>query len=222
MAAKTLLQLRTSTLDMLRETSSDSHFTSDQLNGYLNQGQDYIAAISSPPEDKVSVAVEENVGSYTLPSDTLLITGAYYGTTDTHNDIGRLIIITKTQAKGMFPSWLDAHADAAGEPKYLILFDKNTVHLYPHPNSDQVGKRIHLFYGFMPTTMSADGDTPSIRTSYHLLLPFFACRLAYYSLTNPVMAKEMMAAFLQDFAAITDTVDKEAEETFAFKWGLEE
>ena len=222
MASKTLQQLRTLTLDRLRETESDSHFTTDQLNGYLNNGQEYIAAISAPPEDFVGVAIEANIGSYPLPSDNLSISSAYYGTTSTHNDVSPLTIITKTQAKHMFPGWLDAHVDAAGEPKYLILFDQSTVHVYPRPKADQAGKRILMFYGFVPSPMSADGDTPGIRSSYHSILPFFACRLAYYALSDPKMAAAMMTAFLQDYNAIKDNVDKEAEETFAFKWQVTE
>lgn len=218
----TLQQLRSRTLDFLRETASDSHFTTDQLNGYLNDAQEYVALVTSPPEDLVTVAVETNKGSYLLPSDNILITSAFYGDSTISNNVRPLTIISKINAKHMFPSWLDETTQTTGEPTHLWYLDNSSIFVYPRPNSEQTGKRILMYYGFSPTLMTADGDVPSVRNNYHSLLPKYACRMAYYALSNPVMAKEMMNAFLQDLSQIKSTVEKEAEENFAFKWSVRE
>lgn len=218
----TLQQLKDRTLVLLRETASDTHFTPEQITGYLNQGQDYLAAISAPPEDLLTVPVEQGVGAYTLPSDNLVFTSAYFGSPTEANDVRPLTILNKTIAKHMFPNWLDETAATEGEPSHLWKLDDSTVFIYPRPNAASAGKTILLYYGYTPSIMVNDSDTPDIKPNYHFLLPLYACRMAYYALTNPVMAKEMFGAFMADFNAVKGTVDKEAEETFAFKWGIKE
>jgi len=220
--AKTLQQLRTLTLDHLRETASDSHFTTDQLNGYINQAQEYIAAISSPPEDLVSVATEANKGAYLLPSDNILITSAYFGDTGTFNDVRPLKIISKTNAKYIFPSWLDETNQSSGEPTHLWYLDNSTVFIYPKPNTANASKRLYLYYGFSPTSMTNDGDVPDIKNNYHVLIPILASAYAYYALPNVEVAKELLLLFKSQYSDIKDTIEKESEESLSFKWSVPE
>lgn len=218
----TLQQLQSRTYDLLRETSSDGHFTSDQITGHLNHAQEFLAALSSPPEDLVSVATQENVGQYTLPSDQLIIKQAFFGDKDTSGQISPLTILNKAIAKEMFPRWLDATSANAGFPTHLWRYDKTTIYIHRRPNADHAGKRIYLFYGFNPTALVNASDEPQIHPQYHNIMPFFACRLAYLALSNGKMATTMYNNFLQDYNLISDNVDKEAEEIFAFKWGISE
>lgn len=216
----TLQQLQNRTYDLLRETSSDGHFTPAQITGHLNHAQEFLAALSSPPNDLVSIATTENVGQYTLPSDQLIIQQAFFGNKDATNDVWPLTVINRTIAKEMFPTWLDTTSDNAGKPTHLWRYDKTSIYIHKRPNSDNAGKRIYLFYGFNPTGMVDSGDTPQIHPQYHNIMPFFACRLAYLALSNPEMATTMYNNFLKDYNLIKDNVDKEAQETFAFSWGM--
>ena len=223
MAALSVLRARV--YDRLRESSSDSHFTDAQINSFLNEAQDYVAALGSAPEkNNVSspITTTLNTGDYTNPSDDLVIQSAYFGTTANSNDIKRLKIVTTKIIGDLLPNWLDATVSNAGQPLYLFRKDLNTITIAPRPDSTYAGKNIYLFYGNVPLDMSADSDTPNIALSYHNILPFFACRLAYYALSNSDMALEMMAAFLKDYKSIQQNVDKESEETFVFKWGISE
>lgn len=221
----TLAQLRARTYDRLRETSADSHFSDSQINSYLNEAQDYIAAMGSPPDKNnlsAPIPVTINTGDYTNPSDDLYLQQAYFGTTTNSSDVFPLRIVTKEIMKDLFPNWMDATIAAAGTPKYIFRKDFNTLSLFPRPDSTNAGKNIYLFYGDVPTDMVSDIDTPSVASPFHNCLPFYACRLAYYALTNPTMAKEMFSAFMTDYNAIKDNVNKEAEEVFRFKWGISE
>lgn len=220
----TLQQLQSRTYDLLRETSSDGHFTSDQITGFLNHAQEFMAALSSPPEDLVSVATTENVGKYTLPSDQLVIKTAFFGNRDdtTKADIWRLTVLDKTAAADLFPDWLSLSTTNQGDPKYLWRYDKTSIYIHPRPNAANAGKRVYFFYGFNPTALSSSSDEPQIHPQYHNIMPFFACRLAYLALSNPDMAKEMYNQFLNDYNLIKDNVDKESEETYRFKWGIVE
>ena len=220
----TLQQLQSRTYDLLRETANDGHFTEDQITGHLNHSQEFLSALSSPPEDLVSVASTEDVGKYTLPSDQLVIKTVFFGNRDdtTKLDMKRLTVIDKTTAADLFPTWLSLGTENKGEPGYLWRYDKTSIYIHPRPNSDNAGKRIYFFYGFTPTALVNPSDEPQIHPQYHNIMPFFACRLAYLALANPEMAKTMYKNFLQDYNLIKDNVDKESEETFRFKWGITE
>lgn len=222
--ALTLQQLKTRTLDILRETSSDSHFSDNnfsQLVTYLNDAQDYLALLASPPEDLISVAITPNVGRYNLASDHIVITSAYFGTTSTSDDVKPLTVVNKNLMRDLNPGWLDQTSAASGVPSRIFQYDNSTFYVDPKPNADQAGKRIYVFYGFDPTDMSADSDVPSIKSPFHFLLPRLAASMAYYALSNPVMGKEMKNLFRADFNDVKDIVDREADENFAFKWAKE-
>lgn len=222
----TLVTLRTRVLDRLRETTADSHFTDSQITSFLNEAQEFVAALGSAPDkNNISSPIAVTVAGtsdYTNPSDDLFIQTAYFGTRATANDIEKLIIVTKRTIADLVPNWLDSTSGNYGQPKYIFRKDKSTLTLVPAPSSTYVGKNIYLFYGNIPTAMVSDSDSPDIAIPYHNVLVPFACRLAYYSLTNPEMAREMMSAFENDYKAIQMVVDKEAEELLAFKWGIVE
>ena len=214
--------LRQRTYDRLRETSADSHFTDAQINSFLNEAQEFVAALGSAPDKNnlsSPIVTTQNTGDYTNPTDDLVIQSAYYGTRATANDSYRLKVVNKRIIGDLYPNWLDTTSGNSGQPLFLIKKTAALLTIVPAPNAAFTGKNIYLFYGNIPTSMSADSDSPDLLTPYHNILPAFACRLAYYALSNPDMAREMMSAFLTDYKAIQLNVDKEAEENFAFKWG---
>lgn len=218
----TLSELRTETLDLLRESATNSHFTTAQLNGFINHAQDFLAALSAPSEDLNIEAVVQDQGLYTLPTNQLVIQQAFFGTRTTANDIRPLTVIKRATARHIFPSWLDSTSDSSGNPTHLWKYDETQYYIHPRPNADNAGKSIFIFFGVNPTALSGDSDVSELHLQYHNIMPFFAARMAYLALSNPDMARTMYNNFLGDYKLIKDNVDKDAEETFRFQWGFGE
>jgi len=213
----TLQQLRANFYDLIREAEND-HFTAAQANGLLNQGKDFLAVLSNSSTDRIDVTTEQSKGAYTLPSDTLLINNAYFGDVTVSGDIGPLKIITEKVLTNLFPSWQDETTDADGEPSYLLKLDRQTIYVHPRPDADNAGKKIILNYGYLPANMSSDSDSPDIPPVFHNLIPFYAAYLAYLSLSNTEVARQMYRDFINQYNTLKDVVDREADDIFRWKW----
>lgn len=213
----TVQQIDAGFLLLLRETSDDTRFTPEQRYGFLNEAKNYIAALSNQTTDLVTVVTTQNVGAYTLPSDTLLINNAYFGTELTANGVWPLKVVTRKVLKELFPNWLDETAGAAGTPIYLVKFDQNTIYVHPRPDASQAGKKIFMDYGYVPADISASTDTPDIPVIYHSIMKFYAAYLAYLP-TNQELATKLYDGFLKHYNVLKENVDREAEDLLRWKW----
>ena len=211
-------QLDADFLLSLRETSDDTHFTSSQRTGFLNQALNFIAALSNSTSDLVKITTENNVGAYTVPSDNLLFQEAYFGDETAVENVYPLEIITRKFLKEIDPGWLDETSGKSGKPRYLVKLDRQTLYIHPRPDTEWAGKKVLLYYGYLPAALSADGDTPDLPTIYHPLITLYALYLAYDSLTNPEMSAKKFNDFKGQYNMLKDVVDREADETFNWKW----
>ena len=218
----TLQQLKADFLLSLRETASDTHFTDSQQTGFLNMGMRFVAVLSNSNTDMINMVSEENVGAYNYPKDGLLIADAYFGNELVAGDTYPLQVMTKKFMKETIPGWLDETSGAAGKPKYLIKIDRNTVYIHPRPDSSNAGKKIFLDYGYVPSPMIADGDEPDLPLVFHDIIVLYALSRAYDSLSNVEMAAKKFNDFKSQYVLLKDVVDREAEDTFRWKWMVPE
>lgn len=218
--SKTLSQLRSTVLALLREDSTNAHFTDSVLNGFINEGMEFATVFIEYPRDLVSVTTELNVGSYANPSDNLLIRTVYFGNPAVAGDMRPVKFVTEETLKEIYPSWLDNTASSQSDrPEYCIQLDRKTVSIFPRPNAAGAGKKLWLNYNYVPATMSADADVPDLPLPYHNLLPLYALHLCYIALQNVPLAKEMFAEFMDKVQRLKNSVTKESKENLSFSWG---
>lgn len=222
--SKTLQQLRTMTYALLREDSSNTHFSDTTvIDGFLNEGMEYAAVFIEYPRDLVSVLAQSGVGSYPNPTDNLVLRTAYFGNRDTMTgDIRPLKVISEETLKTIYPSWLDqTSGSTADRPEYVIQLDRKTIYVYPRPNANAVAnsRKIWLNYNYVPTPMSQDSDTPDLPVPYHNLLPDYALHRCYIALQNVQLSETMFKSFMAKIQQLKSAVTKETKEGLAFQWG---
>jgi hypothetical protein len=216
-----LQSLKTDFLISLNEPADTTRFTPSQQTGFLNQGMRFIATLSNANTDLVKVTTTENIGAYTFPADGLLINEAYYGNELVASDTYPLEIITKKYLKEIAPEWLDETSGASGKPRYLLKIDRQTVYIHPRPDAASAGKKIFLDYGYMPVAMSQDSDEPDLPLVFHDIIVLYALSRAYDSLSKPEMAAKKFNDFKSQYNLLKDIADREAEDTFRWKWLVE-
>lgn len=216
----TLQQIRAEVLLLLKETEANTHFTSSELNGFINRAQEMTAIISESANDSIEIQIEEGVGAYTLPSDNILISSAYIGDKNILNDLKPLSIYTEESLKSINPYWRNEIASSRGEPIRLLWLDRMTIFLDPRPDaaSSAIGKKLVLSYIFQPASMSSDSMSPNLHLAYHPLLKFYAAYLAYISLQNKTMSDSLYKNWLSHYELIKGILSKKAEELFRFKF----
>lgn len=223
--AKTLQQLRNSVYALLREDSTNTHFTDTTvIDGFLNEGVEYAAVFIEYPRDLVSVAAQNGVGSYPNPADNLVLRTAYFGNRDTIlNDIRPLKVISEETLKTIYPSWLDQNAGStADRPEYLIQLDRKTIYIFPRPNAVAVAnsRKIWLNYNYVPASMTNDSDTPDLPVPYHNIMVDFALYRCYIALQNVPLAEQMFKSFIAKIQQLKSAVTKETKEGLSFQWGM--
>lgn len=220
---QTLQQIDAKVLLFLSETSDNTNVSQDARRSFINDAVKMTAAVSESTEDSIEVTPELGVGAYTLPSDNLLITQAYFGDKNTKNDLIPLRIYTKEVAKTINPYWLDETNDSRGKPARLILIDRATVFLDPRPDSTSVGNnKLVLWYIFNPPNMGGEGDVPNIGVIFHPVLAFYATYLCYLKLKNPEMATKFYNEWLTHYQLIKGIATRGSDEVMRFNWTFTE
>lgn len=221
----TLAQLRAKVYALLREDSTNTHFADTTvIDGFLNEGSEFSAVFIEYPRAIVSVQAGNNTGSYSNPSDNLLVRTAYFGDASIAGDIRPLKIVSEETLREFYPSWLDQSVSGTSDrPEYLIQIDRRTVHVFPRPNATgaATGKKVWLNYNYVPAAMTNDSDVPDLPVPYHNLLPLYALHLAYIALQNVPLAKEMYTEFMDKVQRIKSAVTKETKEGLSFSWGTD-
>lgn len=220
----TLQQIKQQVYDLLRETSSDSHFSDMQVTSFINSAIKLIAPIIEHPRDIVSVQADATADAYTLPSDLIVLRTVYFGDRSVSNDMRPLQFVTEETLRELFPTWLDRTDQSRGKPMYVMFLDKKTLFIYPRPDAaNSVStKQIYIDYIYMPVALSSDADIPDLPLPYHDILKFYACNLCYLNLSNAAMAKTMTDEFFAAHKLLESVSTKESKEALAFAWGYDE
>ena len=219
--AVTLQQLRARVRTKLRETADDTHFTDDVLNSYINESIEFTAVFIEFPRDLVRIAAEEDTPNYTLPADNMIVKTAYFGNPSVSGDVKPLEVLTEETLAQLVPNWLDETISSQGRPLYLIVLDKNTISVYPRPNSAEgvSGKWIFLNYVYDPDPITQNSQTPDLPPVYHSILQFYVLHLCYLTLANGDMSTRMFNEYMGKVKLIKPATTKETAQAMFFAWG---
>lgn len=205
-----LLQLRTSVRRYINETdSTNSHFTDSQLNDYLNQAVTFLGTQMEWPEQVDQASAVTNQALYQLPSDFIALVDAYF-------DNKKLVILERADLGQISPSWQN---DPSSTPTVAYQFNRDTIGLYPAPDSSQSAKIIQIQYLHLPATLSADTDIPDLHTAFQMCLPFYAAFLCDYGLGNDKKADIHLAKYDQHRKALMSRLQKYSDDLLRFRWG---
>ena len=222
--AKTLSTLRSDFYNLIDEVEGNSHVSATQANGFINEAIQKIAVkVHNPRKFDSGTQVTQDDADYDAPSDFVYLVGAYFGDEEMANDKVPLIIVRESGLKEMNPAWLDRTDASQGRPTHLIFADRNTFMLYPRPNAaeSETGKKLWLYYSYLPATLSSDSGEPDIPDAYHDVIKYYASYLAYLGkLNNPVMAASNLNIFENEIEDRMPAAEKEAEELMAFQFGF--
>ena len=219
----TLQQIREDCYSFLEETSDNTHITPQVMNSFINRAQEMTAVLSESVKDSVEWVVEKGVGAYTLPSDNLLISSAYFGDKDKKNDLKPIDIFTEESLKSIHPFWLDETTDSEGQPTKLLWLDRLTVFLFPRPNTEfSTNKKLVVYYIFNPASLTQDSQSPNLHLVYHQVLKFYALYLCYMKLKNEKMSTKFYQDWIKHYEIVKGILSKGAEELFRWKWNFVE
>src|SRR3990167_10559297 len=224
--AKTLITIRSDSYNLIDEVEGNSHVSADQMNGFINEAIQKIAVkVHQPRKFDSGTQVAQDDADYDAPSDFLYLVGAYFGNEEIANDKVTLKIVRESGLKYMNPGWLDRTDSSQGRPDKLIFVDRNTFMLDPRPNAAEsaTGKKLWLYYAYLPSTLSSDSGNPDLPDAYHDTIKYYAAYLAYLGkLNNPIMAASCLKIFENELEDRAEYADKEAEELMAFQFGYED
>lgn len=197
--SKTLQQIRADTRVLISETDeNNTHVTNDELNGFINQAQTFVATVCHVPRDHEEITAQAGVPAYPLLSDTMFLLKAYYGNPAVSGDLKELPIYTEERLCAIRPGWMSTATADRGIPDCLMLLDKHTVLLSPTPNATSADGNRKLFLSkvYYPQNMTSDSDTPDVPPAYDDLLSVYAAHLCYASkLNNPEIANSLLKTF---------------------------
>lgn len=219
----TLQQIRAKAYLEISQDSSNSAITSAQMDGFINEGVKYCATILQWPRDIIEIQVEDGVGTYTLPTDALMLRLAYFGNRSTDGDTKPLLVCTEESLVNLYPDWLDSTSGSKGRPEVAVLIDRLSVLLHPRPNTVESasGKKLYLSYVYYPAALSSDSDTPDLPLAAHDFLSIFAAHKCYAGpLNNVDLANNKFSEFTQKIKAIEPKVDKPVQQ-LSWHWGGE-
>ena len=218
----TLSQIRSLVRQKISQTDeTNTDFTNDELNGFINEGQRFLGVIVKKPIDHIEIQVQQDYPAYTLPPDAILLATAYFGDVSIQRDVLPLKIMTEEALKEVNPQWMDENASSQGRPTRIILLDRRTVFINPRPNSDQgvSGKKLRLGYVYQPANMANDSDAPDIPLVYHDLISEYATQMCFFGkLKDPVLGNAILTQVLAKAKKLEPLIAKESI-SFGFSWG---
>ena len=222
--AKTLSTIRSDFYNLIDEVEGNSHVTASQANGFINESIQKVAVKKHQPRKFDSgTQVTQDDADYDCPSDFLYLVGAYFGNEEINGDKVPLTIVRPENIRYLDPLWLDRTDASQGRPDKLIFVDKNTFILHPRPNADEsaTGRKVWLYYSYLPATLSSESGNPDLPDAYHDIIKYYAAYLAYLGkLNNPILAASMLNIFNKELEDREESADKEAVELMRFQWGF--
>ena len=223
--AKTLSTIRSDFFTLIDESEGD-HISQSAANGFVNEAIQKIAVETHHPRKfGTATQVTQDDADYDCPSDFNYLVGAYFGDEDIAGDKVPLKIVREGNIKYIHPNWLDRTDSSQGRPERLVFIDKDTFMLDPRPNAAEsaTGKKYHLYYSYLPVTLSGDSSIPDLPDSYHDCIKYYMAYLAYLGkLANSEMAANMIKLFYSEINGRSDSAEEESEELLRFSWGFQE
>ena len=217
----TLAQIRQQVRLSINQADGTGDFSNSELNGFINEGNRFLAVLVNWPRDRVEVQVEQGTPGYTLPKDCISLLLSYFGKESESGDKLPLTILSEEQLSSIFPNWMATDSGSQGRPKYLTLIDKKTAAIYPSPDSDEsvTGKKLEIVYSFYPATLTDDGQEPELPPLYHDFLSQYGTYKCYMGkLNNPQLGQAMLGEII-DKAKLTKSVVTKELNIRGFVWG---
>lgn len=190
------------------EDSTNSHFTNDELDDYLNQAVTFLGTQMEWPEqvDQASAVAEQTL--YELPTDFVALVDVYFDST-------KLQVLERGDLGQINPSWQD---DESGTPRVVYRNNRNIIGLYPTPDTSQDGKIIQIQYIYLPATLSDDADVPDLHEAFQMCLPFYAAFICDYSLGNMKQSDVHLAKYEYHKKALMSKIQKYSDDLLRFRW----
>lgn len=204
-----LSTLRTSVRRLINEEdSSDSHFTDDEINDYLNQATMFLGTqMEWPLQTSIASSVQDQA-LYSLPSDFISLVDVYF-------DNGKLDVLEREDLSAINPRWQDSDS---GTPQYIYKADNAVIGLYPPPNSANSNLNIQIQYIQVPATLSGDSDVPDIHTAFQMCLPFYAAFLCETKLGNDKKAQTDLTYYESHKKALMSKLQRFSDDLYRFRW----
>lgn len=219
----TLQQMRSRAYGQISQTEGSSDITASEMNGFLNEGQRFLAPLIKWPRDMVDYVPVEGTPAYAVPSDFILLRNAYYGDpSNGQKEMVPLDIYTEETLKGVVPTWMSTDSTDRGTPRRIILLDRATFYINPTPDADAVtsGMTLRIGYVYQPADMTADGDSPdNLPVTYHDLIVDYAKYRCYNGkLNQPQEADRVLQSIVTRSKMLEPVVTKEFD-VQAMGWG---
>lgn len=190
------------------ETSSNSHFSDDEIYDYINQGIRYLGTDLEWPLQTAQATAVEDQAVYTLPSDFISLVDAYF---DNH----AIVIIERADLPGLTPTWQNS---SAGTPRYAYKSDNAKIGLYPKPDATNAGLFLQIQYIKVPADLADDTSTPDLHTSFQDCIPFYAAFLCEHKLGNTARAKANMDLYEMHKKRLQSKVQRFSDDLNRFRW----
>jgi hypothetical protein len=205
-----LADLRTAVRRYINETdSANSHFQDSEINDYLNQAVTFLGTQMEWPEQVDQATAVSGQTLYQLPDDFIAVVDCYFNNQ-------KLIFLERADLGEITPGWQN---DPPSTPKIAYRFNRNTIGLYPTPDSLQSGYTLQIDYIHLPATLSSDTDIPDLHTAFQMCLPFYAAFLCDYRLGNNKKADMHLQKYDQHRKALMSKVQKYSDDLLRFRWG---
>lgn len=211
--------VRSQVYALLHQTSSDTNFDDDKLNGWIDEAQSLVASIITWPRqyDTSKVAIA-GTATYALPTDWIQTLRVFFGTTTLAGDMKPLEIVSEDYLTSVSPGWLENTVASRGRPRYFVIKDKQNFLVHPTPDTDSVGKVFHHNYVYEPAALASDSSEPAMPLPYQNILKFYVAHLAYIALGNKDFATAMFNDFMAHHKQIQADSNKETAQTMQWAW----
>lgn len=202
--------LRLSTRRLINELdNTNSHFTDPEILDYLNQATTFLGTQMEWPEQVDQATATANQSLYQLPSDFIELTDVYFNN-------NKLVLLERADLGQISPSW---QSDPASTPMIAYRFNRNTIGLYPTPDSNQTGYTLQIQYVYIPGLLVSDSDIPDLHTAIQMCLPFYAAFLCESRLGNDKKSDIDLQNFERHRKALISKVQKYSDDLLRFRWG---
>lgn len=207
-----LAQLRLAVRRYVNELDeTNSHFKDPEINDYLNQAVQFLGTQMEWPEQVDQSTAVPNQALYQLPNDFIELTDVFFNSVNPVH----LVILERADLGQISPSW---QADPASTPRIAYRFNRNTIGLYPVPDTNQTDYTIQIQYIYMPATLIADTDVPDLHAAFQMCLPFYAAFLCENRLGNDKKADINLTNFDRHRKALMSKVQKYSDDLTRFRW----
>lgn len=201
--------LRLSTRRLINELdAANSHFTDSEILDYLNQAVTFLGTQMEWPEQVDQATAVAGQSLYQLPSDFIELTDVYFNN-------NKLIILERADLGQISPVW---QSDPNGRPTIAYRFNRNTIGLYPTPDSNQTGYTLQIQYIHIPAILTQDTDIPELHSAIQMCLPFYAAFLCESRMGNDKKSEIDLTNFERHRKALISKVQKYSDDLLRFRW----